>query len=87
MGDDVLIPALTFVADAPNVGFNLVGARPILTDVSSLDDWNVSLRRNRAKNNQKNKKQLSLFIMQGYPQRDIVKISKLCKEEAWELAS
>jgi len=41
-GDEVVIPALTFVADANSV--RLVGATPILADCSSLDDWNMSVR-------------------------------------------
>lgn len=39
-GDEVIIPALTFVADANSV--NLVGAKPVLADCASLDDWNMS---------------------------------------------
>ena len=40
-GDEVVIPALTFVADANAV--RLVGAKPVLADCSSLDDWNMSV--------------------------------------------
>lgn len=40
-GDEVIIPALTFVADANSV--NLVGAKPVLADCTSLDDWNMSV--------------------------------------------
>ena len=39
-GDEVVIPALTFVADANVV--HMVGARPVLADCATLDDWNVS---------------------------------------------
>ena len=39
-GDEVIVPALTFVA-AINV-VRLVGATPVLADSSSLSDWNVS---------------------------------------------
>ncbi len=39
-GDEVIIPALTFVADANVV--KLCGATPVLADCTSLDDWNVS---------------------------------------------
>ncbi len=39
-GDEVVIPALTFVADANVV--SMVGARPVLADCATLDDWNVS---------------------------------------------
>lgn len=38
--DEVIIPALTFVADANAV--RLVGATPVLADCASVDDWNVS---------------------------------------------
>jgi dTDP-4-amino-4,6-dideoxygalactose transaminase len=40
-GDEVVIPALTFVADANSV--RLVGAKPVLADCSSLDDWNMTV--------------------------------------------
>lgn len=40
-GDEVVIPALTFVADANAV--RLVGAKPVLADCLSLDDWNMSV--------------------------------------------
>jgi dTDP-4-amino-4,6-dideoxygalactose transaminase len=39
-GDEVVIPSLTFVADINVV--RLVGARPVLVDCTSYDDWNVS---------------------------------------------
>lgn len=39
-GDEVIIPALTFVADANVV--RLVGATPVLADCASMTDWNVS---------------------------------------------
>jgi len=40
-GDEVVIPALTFVADANAV--RLVGAKPVLADCVTLDDWNMSV--------------------------------------------
>jgi len=39
-GDEVIISGLTFIADANVV--KMVGANPILADVSSLTDWNIS---------------------------------------------
>lgn len=39
-GDEVIIPALTFVADANAVV--LSGGTPVLADCTSLQDWNVS---------------------------------------------
>lgn len=38
-GDEVIIPALTFVADINTV--LLVGATPVMADCTSLDDWNM----------------------------------------------
>ena len=38
--DEVIIPALTFVADANSV--KMVGGKPVLADCKSLFDWNVS---------------------------------------------
>ncbi len=39
-GDEVIIPALTFVADINVV--RMVGATPILADCKSYEDWNIS---------------------------------------------
>lgn len=39
-GDEVITPALTFVADQNVV--TMVGARNVLADVTSLDDWTMS---------------------------------------------
>ena len=41
VGDEVIIPSLTFVADINVV--KLVGATPILADSTSLNNWNISL--------------------------------------------
>ena len=41
-GDEVIIPALTFVADINVV--RMVGATPVLADCQSYDDWNISAR-------------------------------------------
>lgn len=41
-GDEVIISGLTFIADANVV--KLTGATPVIADVESLDDWNVSAR-------------------------------------------
>ena len=40
--DEVIISGLTFIADANVV--KMVGASPVLADVTSLDDWNVSAK-------------------------------------------
>ncbi len=39
-GDEVIIPALTFVADINVV--RICGARPVLADCTSYHDWNIS---------------------------------------------
>jgi dTDP-4-amino-4,6-dideoxygalactose transaminase len=39
-GDEVIIPSLTFVADINVV--RLLGAKPVLVDCTSYDDWNIS---------------------------------------------
>ncbi len=39
-GDEVIVPALTFVADVNTV--ILAGGAPVLADCTSLQDWNVS---------------------------------------------
>ncbi len=39
-GDEVIVPALTFVADLNVV--RLVGATPVLADCTSYDDWNIA---------------------------------------------
>ncbi|MDD5297429.1 MAG: DegT/DnrJ/EryC1/StrS family aminotransferase [Rhodocyclaceae bacterium] len=39
-GDEVIVPALTFVATANAVRY--CGATPVFADVSSLDEWNLS---------------------------------------------
>lgn len=39
-GDEVIISGLTFIADANVV--KIVGAQPVIADVDSLDNWNVS---------------------------------------------
>ena len=39
-GDEVIISGLTFIADTNVV--KMVGAKPVLADVTSLSDWNVS---------------------------------------------
>lgn len=39
-GDEVIIPALTFVADLNVVA--MTGAKPVLADIKSYDNWNIS---------------------------------------------
>lgn len=39
-GDEVIISGLTFIADANVV--KIIGAKPVIADVDSLDQWNIS---------------------------------------------
>jgi len=76
-GDEVIIPALTFVADINVV--RIVGATPILADCESYDDWNIS-----AKSIEKvitpRTKAVIVVHFAGYPcQMD--EIVALCKEK------
>ena len=41
-GDEVIISGLTFIADANVV--KMVGAKPVIADIHSLDNWNVSAK-------------------------------------------
>lgn len=41
-GDEVLVPALTFVATANAVRYT--GATPVFVDIESLDDWTMAVR-------------------------------------------
>ncbi|MCK5482678.1 MAG: DegT/DnrJ/EryC1/StrS family aminotransferase [Gemmatimonadetes bacterium] len=40
-GDEVIVPALTFVADANVV--RMVGAKPVFADCESMDNWNIGV--------------------------------------------
>lgn len=46
-GDEVIVPALTFIAAANAV--RLVGATPVLSDCASHDDWNSGVEQIRAR--------------------------------------
>lgn len=76
-GDEVIIPALTFVADANVV--NLTGATPIIADCTSMNDWNVSVESIEAKIT-KYTKAVIIVHYAGYPCKDIKKIAKLCRD-------
>ena len=75
-GDEVIIPALTFVADANTVA--LVGATPVLADSTSMDDWNISLESIEEKITTKTKAVIIVHYA-GYPCKDIKAISEFCK--------
>jgi dTDP-4-amino-4,6-dideoxygalactose transaminase len=75
-GDEVIIPALSFVADANVV--RMVGARPILADCVSLDDWNISVENIRRKLTTRTKAVIAVHYA-GYP-CDMVEIDSLCQK-------
>jgi dTDP-4-amino-4,6-dideoxygalactose transaminase len=75
-GDEVIIPSLTFVADVNVV--SLVGASPILADATSLSDWNMSLESIEKKITERTKAIIVVHYA-GYPCRDIMAISQLCR--------
>jgi dTDP-4-amino-4,6-dideoxygalactose transaminase len=76
-GDEVIIPALTFVADINVV--RLVGATPILADCTSYDDWNMSAKTIKAQITPKTKAVI-LVHFAGFP-CDMDEIVALCKEK------
>lgn len=77
-GDEVIIPALTFVADANVV--RLVGAIPKLADCSSINDWNVSMETIKKQVTSKTKVIIVVHYA-GYPLMDIKELSQFCKEQ------
>jgi dTDP-4-amino-4,6-dideoxygalactose transaminase len=80
-GDEVIIPALTFVANANTVA--MVGATPVLADCDSLDDWNVSAATIEAKITPRTKVVMVVHYA-GYP-CDMPAISRLCRERGIRL--
>lgn len=79
--DEVIIPALTFVADANVV--RLVGAHPILADCTSVSDWNVSVE-TIAKKITPRTKAVIVVHYAGFP-CDMPGIVKLCKDRGLKL--
>ena len=76
-GDEVIIPALTFVADANVV--RMVGARPVLADSVSLDNWNVSADTVRQKMTSKTRAVIVVHFA-GYP-CDMHELVSLCSNQ------
>lgn len=74
-GDEVIIPAQTFVADINVV--RLVGATPVLADSNSLTDWNVNATTIERCITSKTKAVIIVHFA-GFP-CDIEEISALCK--------
>ena len=81
VGDEVIIPALTFVADANSV--KLTGATPILADCTSLDDWNVSPA-NIERTITPRTKAVIVVHYAGYP-CDMPAIEKVCHKHGLRL--
>ena len=76
-GDEVIIPALTFVADINVV--RMVGATPVLADCSDFNDWNMSAE-TIAKQITKKTKAVIVVHFAGYPcQMD--EILELCNDK------
>lgn len=75
--DEVIIPALTFVADMNVV--KMVGAKPVLADCESLDDWNVSAKSIEKVITPKTKAVIIVHFA-GYP-CDMDEIVALCEEK------
>jgi dTDP-4-amino-4,6-dideoxygalactose transaminase len=76
-GDEIIIPALTFVSDANCV--KLMGATPVLADCNSIDDWNVSANSIDAVITKKTKAVVVVHFA-GYP-CDMKPIVALCREK------
>jgi len=75
-GDEVIIPALTFVADINVV--RMVGATPILADCKSYEDWNITAETIKAQITSKTKAVIVVHFA-GYP-CEMDAIIKLCKD-------
>ena len=76
-GDEVIIPALTFIADINVV--RLVGATPILADCESYEDWNISAKSIKEKITNKTKAIIVVHFA-GYP-CDMDEIVSIAKEK------
>jgi dTDP-4-amino-4,6-dideoxygalactose transaminase len=74
--DEVIIPALTFIADMNVV--KIVGAKPVLADCESYDNWNVSAKTIKKVITPKTKAVIIVHFA-GYP-CDMDEIVKLCKD-------
>ena len=79
--DEVIIPALTFVADANSV--HMVGAKPVLADCNSLDDWNVSAATIEKRITTKTRAVMVVHYA-GFP-CDMPSIQKLCLDKGLKL--
>ena len=76
-GDEVIISGLTFIADANVV--KMAGATPVLADVTSIDDWNVSARTIEAKITPKTR--AVMIVHFGGVPCDMSEIVQLCNSK------
>lgn len=81
VGDEVIIPGLTFVADANVV--KLCGAKPVLADAESLNNWNVSAQTIEKCVTPKTKAVIVVHFA-GYP-CEMQSIVNLCKSKNLKL--
>ena len=75
-GDEVIIPALTFIADCNTV--KMVGARPVLADSTSLDNWNICSKTIKKCITNRTKAVIVVHYA-GFP-CDMPSIVKLCRD-------
>lgn len=75
-GDEVIISGLTFIADANVV--KMVGANPVIADVASLDDWNISAATIKERITPKTK--AVIIVHYGGVPCDIDEIVSICKD-------
>ena len=80
-GDEVIIPALTFVADANVV--RMVGAIPVLADSVSLDNWNLSADTVREKITPKTRAVIAVHFA-GYP-CEMAGLQSVCEQHGIKL--
>lgn len=76
IGDEVIIPGLTFVADLNVVV--MTGATPVLADVKSLQDWNINPQDVEKKISQKTKAVIAVHYA-GMP-CDMDELSNICRK-------
>lgn len=75
-GDEVLVPSLSFVATANAVRY--CGATPVFVDVTSMDDWNVSVSDAATKTTARTRGILAVHYA-GYP-ADVKALRAFAKE-------
>jgi dTDP-4-amino-4,6-dideoxygalactose transaminase len=77
-GDEVIVPALTFVATAAAVRF--VGAEPVLCDVCAIDDPSIDPEQLTRLLSPRTRAVIAVHFM-GYPAR-IDEIARICEERS-----